>query len=350
MGMNFILAIVLLVLATAGVVIRKTYFYLPLRELKRQATKSGTLAAHLYPTVAYGSSLSALLWIFIALTSAGGFILLARSLPTWLSVVALLVLLWIAYSWLPSSRVTKFGTRLTSLVNPVILWLLGHLHPLFSHTIGRAEHRITTPQHTGLFERTDLLELIDQQQQQIDNRLSVEELEVAKRALSFDEHTVSEMIIPRQQIKTVLADETVGPILIDEIHQSGQPFVLVRDSAKGPVIGSLETDQLGIQSKGQVRDLMNSTVYYVHENDSLAEALHAFFVTNHPMFVVINSFEEFVGIVTVEGLLKALLGHVPGDDFDQYSDLAAVAARHPRVKKSKAKAETADKTDQKMVE
>jgi CBS domain containing-hemolysin-like protein len=95
---------------------------------------------------------------------------------------------------------------------------------------------------------------------------------------------------------------------------------------------------------------MHGSVYYVHENDSLSEALHAFFVTNHPLFVVVNSFEEFVGVLTVESILRQLLGHVPGDDFDQYTDLAAVAARHPRAKKSKKTAETPVKTDTDVLE
>ena len=162
---------------------------------------------------------------------------------------------------------------------------------------------------------------------------------------------------PRKQIKTILASDTIGPILINELHQNGQEQVLVRESAKGPFVGSLRFSQLGIDSKGQVRDIMQPTIYYVHENDSLGDALHAFFVTNHPVFVVVNSAEEYVGIITVEHILRQLVGHVPGDDFDQYSNLEAVAARHHRVKKPREADfiiedlnETPVKTDEEVVE
>jgi CBS domain containing-hemolysin-like protein len=150
-----------------------------------------------------------------------------------------------------------------------------------------------------------------------------------------------------------MAEDTLGPVLIDEVHKSGQEFVLVREAKKGPVIGSLEFAKLGLGSKGKVRDLMNPTVYYIHENDTLTEALHAFFVTNQPMFVVVNSFEEFIGILTVENILHQLLGHIPGDDFDQYTNLAAVAARHKKLEKEsdEVKADkTPVKTDQEVVE
>jgi CBS domain containing-hemolysin-like protein len=88
---------------------------------------------------------------------------------------------------------------------------------------------------------------------------------------------------------------------------------------------------------------MDETVYYVHENDTLSEALHAFFVTNHPMFIVVNSFEEFVGIITVENILHQLLGHIPGEEFDQYANLSAVAAKHEhKPKEPKKEAEPSE--------
>jgi CBS domain containing-hemolysin-like protein len=236
------------------------------------------------------------------------------------------------------------------LVTPPIAWLLNYLHPILSRAADRVERRYTGATHTKLFERDDLLDLIERQQQQDDNRVSSEELEIAKRALSFDDHRVLDVLISRKKIKTVQADDTIGPILIDELHKSGQDFVLVRESPKGPFIGSLIASQLGINSAGKVRDVMNPTVYYVHENDSLGEALHAFFVTNHPLFVVVNSFEEYVGVITVESMLRQLMGHLPGDDFDQYADPAAVAARHPKHKKTEIDDADSVKTDEEVVE
>ena len=350
---NFTFAILLLILALGGIVVRKTYYYLPVRELKRKAEKNDQFAAQLYRAVAYGNSLRSLLWLYIGLTTAAGVVLLARELEVWASLLIVGPLLWIAFSLIPATRVTRIGARLTMLVTPPIVWLLNYLHPALNRSADLVEKRYAATTHTGIFEREDLLKLIEQQQAQEDSRISDEELEIVKRALSFDDYHVADLLTSRKKIKTILADDTVGPILIDELHKSGQNFVLVRESKKGPVIGTLEFDQLTLESKGQVRDVMNPTAYYVHENDTLSEALHAFFVTNHPLFVVVNDFEEYVGIITVEDMLRQLLGHVPGDEFDQYADLSAVAARHPRIKKPE-KPEKPDEepiqTDEEVVE
>ena len=333
---NLILAAILLILAIGGVVVRKTYYYLPLPELKRRAEKRDPLATKLYPAVAYGSSLRGLLWLFIALTSAGGFILLARTIAVWLSLLVVAIILWAAFSWLPASRVTSFGRRLTVMVTPLITWLLNYLYPSFSRGAAIAEKHYSAAPHTGLFERSDLLRLIEQQQQQADSRLSSEELEIIKRVLSLDDYTVADVLTARKLIKTVLATDTIGPILINELHENGQDIVLVRDTPKGMIVGTLEFKQLDLKSTGQVRDSMDPTVYYVHEQDSLAEALRAFFVTNHSLFIVVNNAEEYVGVISVQDMLRQLLGHIPGDDFDQYADLSAVAARHLKKKTKKA--------------
>jgi CBS domain containing-hemolysin-like protein len=342
--MSLIFALSLIALALAGVVVRKTYYYVPTRELKRQAQHHDALASSLYRAVAYGSSLRALLWLFIGLTSAGGIVLLARAAPLWLSLTGVLVLLWAAFSWLPASRVTSYGARLAVLVTPPIVWLLNYLHPLLSRGAHKIERRYSAPAHTGLFERADVMDLLDQQAKQADNRLTAEELAIVTRALSFNDHQVSSILTVRQQIKTVLASEIVGPVLIDELHKLDQLFVLVKDKPKaGTIVGILQTQKLGLMSSGQVSEHMDKTVYFLHESDNLSEALHAFFVTNCPLFVVVNSFEEYVGVVTIEAVLRQLLGHIPGDDFEQYTDVAAVAARHAKQPPS---AKTPEKTDE----
>ena len=347
---NLVLAIILLLLALAGVVIRKTYYYLPVRELKRRAAKHDKLAVQLYRAVAYGNSLRTLLWLYIGLTSAAGLVLLARLLSVWASLALVGPLLWIAFSLIPASRTTKVGARLTMLVTPLIVWLLNYLHPLLSRSAEVVEQRYTRPRHTGLYEREDLLELIEHQQRQADSRLTDEELEIVKRALHFDNYRVHDIMTPRKRIKTVLGNDTIGPILIDEVHKSGQAYALVRESAKGAFAGTLLFQELNLSSDGKVSDIMEPKVYYLHDDDRLGQALHAFFVTNHSLFVVVDSFEEYVGVLTIADVLKQLLGHVPGDDFDQYADPATVAARHTKAQKSEKVDETPVKTDEEMVE
>lgn len=365
---EYILATFFLVLAIGGVVVRKTYYYVPLRELRRRAERGEPLARRLYPAAAYGGGLRVLLWLYIGLMSAASIILLARLLPIWVSLAVVGPLMWATFSWLPASRVTPFGARLTLIVTPIIVWLLNYLGPWLSRGSDVVYKHNPTMAHTGLFERGDLVELIEQQQRQTDSRLGDEELEIARRALNFSEYKVRDVLVPRKKVKMVLARDTVGPVLIDELHKNAQGYAVVRDTPKGDFLGTLAFKHLSIESRGQVQDVMNKDVFYVHENDPLSQALHAFFATHQPLFIVVNSFEEYVGIITVEGILRQLLGDMRGDGFEDHHSVAAVAARHPKPKKAgkpakkekpkkktKKKArpaaeETPDKTDEEVVE
>ncbi len=345
---NLVIAIILLLLALAGITVRKTYYSIPAHEIKRRAARHDYAAIQLYRAVAYGNSLRSLLWLYIGLTSAASFILLARTLPVWAGLLIVGPLLWITFSLLPATRTTRVGLWLTTLVTPPLVWILNYLHPSLNRAADTVERRYTVDAHTGLFERDDLLALIERQQKQADNKLTDEELDIIKHVLHFGDRQVGDVMVSQKSVKVVQPDDTVGPILIDEIHKSGQPYALVRESLrKGSFVGTLAFNRLDVKSSGKVRDLMEDTVYYLHEDDRLSQALHALFVTNCPLFVVISSSEEYVGILTITNVFEQLLGHVPGDDFDQYADPTAVAARH---QKQAEVDETPVKTDEEVVE
>ena len=332
MIMTTVFSLICIVIAISLAVARKVYAATPAKELKRRAAQRQSAPSKLFAAVAYGDSLWALLWAGITVFGAIGLVLLARSTSIFISVIVIIAALSFMFVWLPVSRVTKTGTRLTLFINPVVVWLLAHLHPILSRGAEIAEKRQPTA-HTGLYERGDVVQLILQQADQQDSRLSIEELAIVQRALTFGDYLVSDVTTPRSAIMTVTSLEVLGPILIDELHKSTEPFILVIEG-KNTIVGSLEVNRLGLQSSGPVTEHLGP-VYFLHENDTLREALHAFFVTNYPLFVVVNSFEEYVGVITIEAVLRQLLGHIPGDDFEQYSDSVAVAARHPRPETTK---------------
>ena len=45
------------------------------------------------------------------------------------------------------------------------------------------------------------------------------------------------------------------------------------------------------------------------------------------VFIVVNNFEEIVGLVSMEDVLEAIIGKKIVDEFDQHDDLRAVAAQ-----------------------
>jgi CBS domain containing-hemolysin-like protein len=188
-----------------------------------------------------------------------------------------------------------------------------------------------------LYQKEDMVELINQQQVQTDNRITEEELRIATHALTYGGKIIRDVMTPRRMMRSVSADDVIGPILMTELHKSGHSRFPVM-AAENQAVGMLYVrDLVAAKQGGKVSELMEKHVYYVQEEQSLDHALQAFLRTKHHLFLVINEFEEIVGLISIEDVLEQVLGKKILDEFDQYDDLRAVAklrakeARHDRV-------------------
>ncbi len=324
---HFISILILAGITVLAVSLQKTYSSVPVKELKRRARGGDEVAALLFRVVGYGISLQLLLWLIVALSTTGFLLVTARSLPGWLAFIGSFILLWVAFAWLPQSRVTATGEWLAAKATPVLDWLLGKLHPV----LDRAAHFIRTSGHlhihTGLYQKEDLLELLERQNGQLDSRISLDELALARHALVFEDKVVRDIMTPRRVVKMVDKKESVGPLLLDELHKSGFSRFPVFETKQDNVVGTLYLRTLvEKKSTGSVGDVMSKRVYYVNEDQPLGHVLKAFLKTKHHLFIVVNKFEEISGVVTIEDILEQLIGRKIVDEFDKYDDLREVAA------------------------
>jgi len=350
--LEFIAAIVLLLLALAAITLRKTYYYVPEVELKRQARAGNGLAKTLYRAVAYGGSLRLLLWLLIGVFAACGVTLFVRVAPPAFGILVVLVVLLLGFAWMPSSRLTRIGEFVANALTPTVVFLLRVLNPVFSRLTSLWHRRFPLEVHSGLYEKDDLAELISQQREQTDNRIPEEILELVNRALHFDSYKVRDVLLPRKQLKAVKADELVGPVLLDELHATGQTDFPVYETSKDKVTAVLHVLTLDdAKQGGKVIDYATRKVAYLHESDNLATALHAVYTTKQRLFVVVNSFDEYVGIVTLEDILHVLVG-TPAEqaEFDTYLDRQAVASRHDKHKQPEPDMEVLPEEPETVVE
>ncbi len=329
--MQALIYFVLAIITLSAVTLLKTYTDVSPKELKRRARSGDELAILLYKAASYDYSLQIFLWIIIGLGATGFFVTLSRSVSGSLAMLGSLILLWLGFAWLPYTKVRWPGRTLAKYSATPLAWILRKIYPalaLFADLTKR--WRVTL--HTGLFEKEDLLDLLDRQVKQEDSRFTESEIVTARSALTFSDKIIRDIMTPTKKVIAVSNEELVGPILLTELHDSGHSrFPVYEGKKQSKIVGVLYLrDLVNIRSGGRVHDLMSPDVYYMHDEEPLDQALQAFLKAKHHMFLVVNSFEDVVGIVTLEDVLAQVIGRPIDDEFDQYHDAAAVAKQKGR--------------------
>jgi CBS domain containing-hemolysin-like protein len=324
-----ICALVLIVVGLFSLALQRFYSSVPAKELKRLAARGDTLAEALYRPVAYGASMRMLLWAVFGLSTAGG-ILLLDHLPGWAAYIIALITLSAAVA-AQSLRLTVRSAHFAVQTAPTVNWLMSYLHAPFDmvlHLFGRFRNHIA---HSGLYEKEDLIALLNQQLEQPDNRIAKHDLDLVTRAAQFGDLQAADVVMPMSRVKLVKINDHIGPVLLGELHHSGQNSFLVYDESPDHVVGTLFLrDAVEAKEGGRVADLMHPRLCFVHEDFTLRQVLQAFARTGQFMVVVINAFEEPVGVITLQHLLEQLVGSHNDSDFDSFEDRSAVAAYKPK--------------------
>lgn len=328
----FVLGIICGLVAVSLAVLYKTYAHIPAKELKRRARKGDELAALLYRPVAYGLSAQIILATLGLVSLYFALVLLTNAVSVWLAIPVIMILGVFGLFFVQS----RGGAHPASLwlagkVSPALAWLAERLHPLLNSISNALRHLLPIRVHSGLYEKADLAKLLEQQKTQPDNRIDPGEIDLLAHALSFGDKTVADALVPKRVVVDVKVADSVGPVLMGELHASGHSRFPVYEGQHDHIVGVLYLhDLVEIKHTGTVRDIMRSKVMYVHENFTLYQTLQAFVKTKQHLFVVVNEFEEYVGIITIEDVLERVIGKLIVDEFDKYDDLRAVAAAAAR--------------------
>jgi len=321
----------------------KVYRHVPEKELKRQARAGDELAKLFYRVVAYGMSLDVLLSGLLILSSSALLLVLSQVLAWPIAFLSIAALLWFGFDYLPKAHLSSVSIKTAKYVTPPLHWVLERLQPLLLRISLFLKKRRPVTVHTGLYTKQDIVDLITSQKVQIDNRVTKEELHIVEHALQFGERMVSDVMTPRRAIKSVAVHDMIGPVLLEELHKSGHSRFPVYKDSPDDIVGTLYIrDALAAKAGGFVKDVMRHETFYVHQDQTLARVLDAFIKTKHHQFLVVNNFEEIVGLITIEDVIEQVIGKQIIDEFDAYDDLRAVAAMDAQADK--------DEHDQAVVE
>ena len=127
--------------------------------------------------------------------------------------------------------------------------------------------------------------------------------------MSFDDRTVSELMIPKSKMIFVKNTEILGPLTLDKLFKSGFTNFPIINSRK-QVIGIIHTEALNaleIKHTDRADKYMDQTIHYLRSSDSLTTAIDKIEHNQSYYFLVQDEDDQLVGFFTIQLLLDYLL-------------------------------------------
>jgi CBS domain containing-hemolysin-like protein len=269
----------------------------------------------------------------------GGLILLFVSIAAvafgisvgWLGILAVYLLLVVIILLLPETNSFGLSKKLAFLVAPYARVAAQKAQPWAKKAAPLARRLRSGQTDSGVYTRDDLTKFLSRQKHSTNNSISGEELDSLVARMEFEQKTVKDVMLSKNRFKIIGASEQVGPVLINELHETGQKYFPVEEEFNNELIGTLDVTRLvGLKHTGNTKEAMEDRLYYLNENNSLPEAIDAFFKTGSSIFLVVNNKEKITGMLNVEEIIAGLLNQDQLNDFNMFDSREAVARGEQR--------------------
>lgn len=183
-----------------------------------------------------------------------------------------------------------------------------------------------------IYTKKELVKLIEDHEDFHGSEIDADEERIIKGALSFSNKTVRDIMTPRTAVASLENTEKFNKKIIQKISQLGHSRIPVYEKDRNNIIGILYVKDLiaNTLKNKTVEDLARKNVIFVDDEKPLDDLLNAFKKTKNHLFIVLNEFNEFAGIVTIEDVLEEILGVEIVDEYDRHEDMQKVAKRRGR--------------------
>ena len=297
-------------------------------ELKRKAKLGNAEAAKIYPLRSKGNQL--LVTLIVANIAANSTLAIFLDSITSGIIAGLLSTLLITLfgEILPQSIFSRFALSFGAKTAWFVQLALTVLSPICKPIAWILDKTLGEELPT-IYSKKELIEILEEHGTSTASDIKKDEEKIASGALSFGTELVKDAMTPRSVVVSLRGDLILGEEVTEKLTKHGYSRFPVLDEAGNNVRGILYAYKLigKDAAKKRISELMDHSVHYLNEDETLDKALAAFIKTKHHMFVVVNKFSDYVGILTLEDILEEIIGEEIVDEFDEYKDLRKVAEK-----------------------
>lgn len=309
-------------------------------ELKRKSQLKDPEAMLVYPLKARGSELLVTLTLCNVLINALVAIIIDQVTPGstyltgFIAAVITTVLITIFAEILPVAYFRRHGLHIGAKFAPYITIVMNIMRPI-SKPLGNLIDNTIGLESQNTYSAAELMLFLEEYQASEDSEVEADEMLIVKNALRFGDKFVRDVMTPITVVKAIEANEKFTLGNLKDLQDSGFSRFPVYEGDMNNIVGLLYLRDL-ISNNSQsltAGSAAEKNVNYVNEKQFLDHVLNGFLKTKKHMFIVVNEFEETVGIITIEDIIEEIIGREIVDEFDKFDDLRQVA----RLKAQKRK-------------
>jgi metal transporter CNNM len=174
-----------------------------------------------------------------------------------------------------------------------------------------------------LLSKEEISEMIKTHEDSNDSEIDSDEESIVLGALSFSEKKVNQIMTPKKVVFALEENEILDEGKRVEIKKTGFSRIPVYHENIDEMTGVLfAKDLINIDSDKKVYDLYRrNRIFKVNENDNLDDLLNKFIKKKSHIAYVTNSYDTFLGIVTMEDLIEEIIQKEIVDETDKYVDM-----------------------------
>jgi len=166
--------------------------------------------------------------------------------------------------------------------------------------------------------------------------LDEKESDVIENILLLDKIKIQEILTPRTVVFGLDGNRSIKDIIENEDAIFKFSRVPVFDRDIEAITGMIMTKKIfkqALQDDSVALKTIQKDIYKIHENIPVSMALDLFIKKKEHMFLVLDSYDQTEGIVTLEDCVETILGVEIVDESDSDADMREVAKRKMRMKR-----------------
>ncbi|MCC7289020.1 DUF21 domain-containing protein [bacterium] len=334
--MTYLIVVALLLLSALFSGMNLGLMSLDPHELERKIALGDARAAKIFPLRRRGNLLLVTLLIGNVAVNSTLAIFMGSIAVGVVAVLVSTALITILGEIIPQALFSRYALSVGSKLAGIVRFFVIVLWPICA-PIAWVLDKIFGDELPTVYSKTELLKIVEEHRRSEHSDVDTDEQRIIKGALSFSERLVNEVMTPRSMMVAIEEHTPLTTQKIEELQASGQSRIPVYDTRIDTVVGMLYMrDLVGVtRTQKTAGDLCREKVFFIHEHDSLDDALNQFLKTHHHLFIVVNDFAEVEGVLSIEDVLEAIIHKEIVDEFDKYHDMRAVAKKRAHESKPK---------------